>query len=333
MHHIKLDIISNRILNWSFVKGIYSLILVCLSVTFAFDSFSQYSSLKSVDSFAISIGKGDSMTIQQVSRLLTEKYTDPILKSRAIYTWIAYNIAYDCQAFHTISKRKENPEDVFRLRKAVCAGYSNLFMEMCSYAGLRCLTVDGYGRNGTETIGEEIIEPNHSWNVVLIGNEWKVIDVTWASGYTDKKVKNFTPQFSETYFFPDQKQFLFNHYPKLAAWKPAKSKLSKSAFWEIPTVLEGFITFEINDFLPKNGIVKAKAKENLSFSFSIKSGIEISTLVIVAGEDKKEQVIKPSFSINNGKVAFTLNFNASGSFPMTIFVDNVPTLKYQLEIE
>jgi hypothetical protein len=330
---LKFDIINYKKFNGNNVKGIYSLILICLSITFPFDSFSQYSSLKSVDSFAISVGKGDSLTIQQISYLLTEKYTNPILKSRAIFTWIAHNIAYDCQAFHTISKRKEKPEDVFELRKAVCAGYSNLFMEMCSYAGLRCLTVDGYARNGTETIGEEMIEPNHSWNVVLIENEWKVIDVTWASGYTDKKVKNFTPQFSETYFFPDQKKFLFNHFPNLDTWKPTKSKLSKAEFWKIPTVLEGFFIFDINDFLPKNGIIRAKTKNSLSFSFNIQSGIEISTIDIVVGEDKKEKLIKPTFNLENGKVTFSLDFPTSGSFPMTIYIDKVPSLKYQLEIE
>ena len=159
----------------------------------------QPTNFAKVDSFAISIGKADGLTIPQLAHALTDPFTEPTLKTRAIYTWMAYHIAYDCPAYHTATKRKADPKDVFRMRKAVCEGYANLFAELCEQAKLMCLTIDGFARNGTETFEEELKEPNHTWNAVRINGEWKLVDVTWASGYTDKWVKNFTQSFSGTY--------------------------------------------------------------------------------------------------------------------------------------
>lgn len=304
--------------------------ILMILLTGSFNGYCQQYDLATVDSFAISIGKADSLSIPELTSLLTGRFKDPVLKTRAIYTWIAHNIAYDCPAYHVEAKRRSDPKDVIRLRKAVCNGYANLFQEMCSYANVQCVTIDGYARNGSEAPGETWKEPNHTWNAVRINGQWKMIDVTWSSGYTDRKVKKFTPQFSDTYFFPDPHKFLLNHYPKLDDWKPAGAKLSKQIFAENPAIRSGYLQFDLGTFTPKRGVIKAKLKEPIQFSFS--ASMAITSIIIAVGDEKKEQHFTPAFTINNGSVLFSFEYDKAGSYPLTVYVNNVAAFQYQLEV-
>lgn len=307
--------------------------LLILILIVSAKGYGQKYDFSAVDSFAIHVGKADSLSIPQLSYLLTDRFKDPVLKTRAIYTWIAHNISYDCPAFHSIGKRKADPKDVFRLRKAVCEGYANLFMEMCNQAGVMSLTIDGYARNGTEIIAEALQEPNHTWNAVRIGEEWKMVDVTWASGYTDKKVRSFTPQFSDTYFFPDPYKFLLNHYPKLNSWKPSRARLSKDEFSENPIIAEGYFQFELSAFTPKKGIIKAKQNEQVNLSFTSSLSAQINTVIVAIGEEKRQQVMKLPFTVNNDVITCFFSYGKPGSYPMTVYINDRAALKYQLDIQ
>ncbi|XP_069045235.1 kyphoscoliosis peptidase-like isoform X2 [Lepisosteus oculatus] len=59
-----------------------------------------------------------------VSSLLRFAKTD-LQKVRAVWTWMATHIVYDYEN-HT-----EDPQEVFKRRKAMCGGHAKLFQEMC----------------------------------------------------------------------------------------------------------------------------------------------------------------------------------------------------------
>jgi transglutaminase/protease-like cytokinesis protein 3 len=281
-----------------------------------------------VDSFAIGIGKADSLSIPELTKLLTQKFPDPVLKTRAIYTWIAHDIAYDCPAYHVEAKRKSKPEDVFRLRKGVCEGYANLFMEMCSYANVQCLTIHGYARNGRVQAGAG--GERHAWNAVRIDGEWKMIDVTWAAGGTDKKVKSFTYEFTDAYFFTDPHKFLLTHYPDLEDWKPAKAKLSKQEFANNPAILEGYLFYDISAFSPKKDIIKVKQGETINFSFTSPGTARIYEITVRIGGEKDESVITPQFELKNQTYSFNIKYAKAGTVPLVIFINKSPAFKYEL---
>lgn len=308
-------------------------LITILLLTNCLNSYCQQHDFKKVDSFAISIGKADSLSIPELTSLLTGRLKDPVLKTRAIYTWIAHNIVYDCPAYHVEAKRKSDPRDVFKLRKGVCSGYSNLFQEMCSYANVQCITIDGYARGGSFAPGESSKEVNHAWNAVRINGEWKMVDVTWGSGYTDEKVKKFTPEFSDTYFFPDPFKFLLNHYPKVEDWKPAGARLSKQAFDENPTIMAGYLQFDLGGFMPKKYVIRAKVNETIKFSFSSSLASHITSIIIKVGEEKKEQVFRPGFTVNNANVLFSFEYHKPGTHPLIVYVNKAAAFQYQLEIK
>jgi transglutaminase/protease-like cytokinesis protein 3 len=306
-------------------------LIVFLLPVFCINTYGQQTDFATVDKYAISIGKADTLTIPQLTYKLTDRYKDPVLKTRAIYTWIAYNISYDCPAFHSPSRIKGEAIDVFKSRKGVCEGYANLFREMCSLASVQCVTVDGYARNMSETIGEEL-EVNHTWNAVRINEEWKLIDATWGSGYTDKKVKVFT-QLNDSYFFADPSKFVFNHYPKLETWKLAKTRLSKKEFFNNPTIGNGYFIFGIAGFKPENGIIKVKAGKQVTIAFNSSEASQIKTVEVVIGEDKKQVALPTDYRLAGNTVLLNVSYTKPETYPLTIFVNNVPTLRYQLEVE
>lgn len=307
------------------------LLMVCMLSSLP--GHSQQGLYAEVDKYAIGVGRADSLSLQDLSQLLTGRWSAPEDKVRAIYTWIAHNIAYDCPAYHNPGKRKDKPEEVMQARKAVCGGYANLFCEMCSHSGIQCLTIDGYALNGGDEPGLALPETNHSWNTVRIGQQWQVVDVTWGSGFTDSKVKVFTPQFSETYFFTDPYKFLLNHFPYTDKWKPAKASLSKSDFFDNAIVMSGYIEHSFKKYTPAKGIIKSKVNTPITITLTHDGSADIESVSVVLGEEKKQQVLTKEFTNSGSALIVTFQYKDPGSFPVKIYINNRAALKYMLELK
>jgi hypothetical protein len=296
------------------------------------NSKSQSVDYSKVDSSAIYLGKSDSLSIPELTYKLTHTFSDPLLKTRAIFTWIAHNISYDCPAYHNESKRKGDPEEIFKLRKGVCEGYANLFQAMCSYANIQCLTIDGYARNGADILEENSDEPNHTWNAVRINGDWHLLDVTWASGYTDNKVRIFTQNFSDVYFFPNPEIFILNHYPKLDSWRLCKLTFSKKQFFQNPIICEDYLNGKVTSFEPKSKNLTEKIDSPFNFSMTLNNINLVNEVTVIIGEGTKAVRFDPLFEKQGNKILFSAKYNKTGSFPLTIIVNHMPYLIYQLEI-
>jgi transglutaminase/protease-like cytokinesis protein 3 len=174
------------------------------------------------DNFIKNLGSLDSLNVARIADTLTRRLSDKEQKARAIFYWIANNIALDLKAIKSNDQRKSLPEDVVKMRKGTPLGFAKLFQEMSSLANIRCLVVDGYVKANTDDINSPSDESNHSWNVVQLGlspDQWYFVDVAKASGYTDKKMSSFTREFTSNYFFPDKALFNLDHFPDNDAWQ------------------------------------------------------------------------------------------------------------------
>lgn len=85
-------------------------------------------------------------------------------KVKAVHDWIINNTTYG-----TLSGRQDQfMTGVLYQKRAVCAGYADLFSYAMTVLGIPCELVTGYGKGG-----------DHAWNRVFIEGEWRYIDVTW----------------------------------------------------------------------------------------------------------------------------------------------------------
>lgn len=99
---------------------------------------------------------------------------------------------------------------------SVCAGFSEVFHQFCSVAGIVELPLGGYAR-GIGFLGQKWSEKddptqsNHAWNIVKVGQYWYLIDVTWDSGSTSKGKRD--DYYTNIYLFPKPEEFIFSHFP------------------------------------------------------------------------------------------------------------------------
>ena len=157
-------------------------------------------------------------------------------RARAYYTWIALNISYDVehmkeldlmQLFSVSGETSANQKGlaVIKNKKAVCEGYSNLMVDLCTASSIPCFMVCG----NTKTPSGDIPQILHAWNVLRIDSAWVILDITWSSGYVDLDGK-YVKRFSNLYFLPKPKKFIKDHFPLDPMWQLLRNPFTKKDF-------------------------------------------------------------------------------------------------------
>lgn len=290
-----------------------------------------------IDSQVASLGALESYNVATIADTITRNFPDKKSKARAIYYWIANNIAIDPKATKANDKRNTDPVKVIQLRKATPLGFSLLFQEMSSLANIRCLSVDGFVKYQAENINNKEDEVNHSWNVVQLGQspeQWYYIDAAKASGYLDAKMSVFIRQFTGEYFFADRALFNLDHYPDNEAWQLGPGPKSLKEFYALPVICRAAYKIGLQKPAPLNGYIKTKIKAPNRFSFYYNGKEPLKNIFLVMGEEKK--LLKPepmNFTDNGGLVSFSYQFKFSDALPVRIIADGHELLHYFIEVE
>ncbi|MEO9482050.1 MAG: transglutaminase domain-containing protein [Ekhidna sp.] len=135
-----------------------------------------------------------------ISKKIVNQNQSDSLNLVSIFNWITDNIEYDVKTYQqnldypyfiidpnldSASYMKvynsKVSEMVIRTKKAICDGYSRLFLSLCELAKIQCKYITGKVRF---PLRDELAE--HAWNAVLINNQWYLLDITWASGYVSR---------------------------------------------------------------------------------------------------------------------------------------------------
>ena len=277
----------------------------------------------------------DSLNLAQIAKTITAGLKDNEQQARAIFYWIANNIALDPKAIKANDQRKSLPEDVVKLRKGTALGFAKLYQEMASIANIRCLVVDGFIRSGIEQLNEPADEINHSWNVVQLGQSpqsWYVVDVANASGTLDKKMTVFTKKFTGGYFFTDKNLFNLDHFADNSAWQLGPGPKSKKEFYALPIIGPAAYEYDLRKPTPANGFIKTKTKNKVTFSIPVNSGESISNVSLLIGEGRRMQKPEPmNFTYAGGAIVFDYQFKLEDTYPVKIMVDEKLILEYMVE--
>ena len=261
-----------------------------------------------VDSYVETFSPDKSLTLDKLTKKLTKPFSHDIEKVRAIYDWIANNIEYDYVNFRnkTVTSIQVQPESVYKDRKAVCAGYSNLFKSMLDLCNIESEVVSGYARNDIETIF--INESNHAWNSVKINNKWYLFDATWARDTLNNKVNYF-------YFQTDPKIFILNHYPTDYHWSLLRTKISLDDFMKFPVYTNLFHELNFTEAISKKGYFKA---QNDTVTINIKPRFECLLLTRLYDLDKNEWIPTQMGEFIRGVEFFKLYIPRKGKFVLKL---------------
>ena len=136
-------------------------------------------------------------------------------KAFSLYTWLTHTITYDEEASRQGRRINQSFEDILRRSKGICFDYALLYAELCRRAGLRCVPISGYSRQGLEAM-ELPPTPDHAWNAIFLDGEWQLADPTWGA-FPGQDA--FSLRYGVGYFLTPPQLFILNHLPALPMWQ------------------------------------------------------------------------------------------------------------------
>ena len=210
----------------------------------------------------------------ELAYTLTKEYTTEREKLRSIFSWIAEHITYRVrknysnvkvaaginrlQVTDTTQWKSANDmvaETVLQNTSAVCDGYARLFKTLCDYAGLRSAIITGFAKGDLSR--QLKFRCNHTWNAVYIDSAWQLLDITWASGYTNYRGDEFVKRFDDTYFLAAPENFIRDHFPDDLRWALMEKPPLPGEFNNGPYKNKSFTKYSISDYAPAGGIIEA----------------------------------------------------------------------------
>jgi hypothetical protein len=270
----------------------------------------------SVSGYSNDFWKRDYATIDSLARnvkptrnleKLTENLTGfcrtDVEKYRSIFTWISHNIAYDFEGKRNPAMIELDPVKIIKDGKAVCAGYSALFLQLCKLANLECVTITGWSKE-KENIGKLLGKTNHAWSAIRIENEWYLCDVTWGAGKSTGSTDTFTFEFDDSYFCTPPNVFALKHFPEDKKWLLGEN-VSAKEFNNKPLVYSRAVNSNLQDIEPSDGSIKFKKDKVIEFKIKL--------------DAKPNRVsIKPSTAKKSTEIMFSIDENGVVEFEYTM---------------
>lgn len=252
--------------------------------------------------------------IPLVDALLTG-ITSPAEKVRVLHDWVALNIEYDVNGFLGNSPVVYDTWEVIKTGKSVCEGYCNVFELLLTTAGIENKKITGYARGyGFDLFkGDEKFESNHAWNAVKLDGQWKLIDVTWNSGYIDGLY--FRPHYSLGYYMIDPEKFLYTHFPDDPQWQLVAGPKEFWEFSEMPYLTDRFFALGLDLVTTPARLYNAGSEFRLEFK--LPDDVVVTSNLYDMNETRVENRTLTQFSGTGGTI--DILFPSAGKFHLTMF--------------
>lgn len=172
----------------------------------------------------------DDLALKNLAEALTQQQQNEKEAVRSIFIWVAQNIKYDFESVFTEKIKNQDVETVLKTKKAVCAGYSNLFDALCKKAGIKSRVITGYSKGFGYQPNSRFNISNHSWNAVYIEGKWQLLDVTWASPHAVYSIVSKPVAINFKYFLSNPADFIKDHLPEDPLWQLLPNAVSLEDF-------------------------------------------------------------------------------------------------------
>jgi len=160
------------------------------------------------DKLALEIPQANTYSTNGISSYVKEHFSSDSNRVRALFVWVSNNISYDVEKLRAKNQQgKATINDVLKTRKAVCQGYSELFVALCNECNIRAIFVPGY----TKLPNGSLADLSHAWVAAEINKKWYLFDPTWAAGSV--KDYQFTRNFSNRYYNLLPEEMIKDHMP------------------------------------------------------------------------------------------------------------------------
>jgi len=317
-----------------------ALIFLLLNIFFINFTFAQ--KISEVDKIVAKYPKNFDSTEKLADRI-EKDFDSDAERARAIYSWIAFNIRYDYNAYlnpprvqgfsysteaekqRKIKQLNDNLiQKTFNSKKAVCEGFTALYQNLAEQVGLKCEIVKGDSKTRLADIGRKNTSSNHAWNMVLINKKWRLIDVTWGQGYYDSNKGRMVNDFNPIYFDTDPDYFFAKHFPDSGSF--LGDRLSKDDFLNGPLIYNKTIENDYKIKTPSSGIMEVKNGDKITVEIK-----NVSKSNQVFYLNKKNQPVKvQNPKEKRGGLEFQILVDSNVGNYITIFVDTDSIVSFKI---
>lgn len=152
--------------------------------------------------------ESDSPKIKELAAEITEGKDAERDKTKAVYEYVAKNIAYDVDKFNTDNFNWDDSAlKALETKIGVCQDYAYLAIALLRASEIEARFVEGNAGSG---FTRGVLGGRHAWVEAKVDGEWLTMDPTWGSGYVEND--KFVAAYNEDYFDPDKKSFEETHY-------------------------------------------------------------------------------------------------------------------------
>jgi len=186
------------------------------------------------------------------------------------------------------------------------------------------MTITGTSKTNLVHIGKLPTSSDHAWNAVKVGDAWRFIDVTWASGMMNLESGKMIQQFNDAYFFTPPGIFFLNHFPDDKRYL----MIEKTAqdFAALPLYYGWYLKSGYEFLTPENGIFSIKETQDITFS--IADLPENDQIAYVFSNDGKGNLVTLQ---RNGNIAsFHIPLTKRNRGFLTIYVNNESVVAYKI---
>lgn len=318
------------------------IVLIYLLLNSIFINFTFAQKINEVDKIIAKYPKSFNTT-EKLAEKIGKDFDSDAERARAIYSWIAFNIKYDYNAFlnpprvqgFSYSSEAEKQRKIkqlndnliqkaFNSKKAVCEGFTALYQNLAEQLGLKCEIVRGDSKTNLRDIGRKNTSSNHAWNMVFVDKKWRLVDVTWGQGYYDSSKGRMVNDFNPVYFDTDPDYFFAKHYPDSGSY--LGSRISKEDFLNGPLIYNTTIENDYKIKSPDSGIIEVKNGDKVTFEIK-----NISKSNQVFYLNKKNQPVKvQNPKEKRGGLEFQILMDNNIGDYITIFVDTNSVVAFKI---
>ncbi|MCQ2607667.1 MAG: transglutaminase-like domain-containing protein [Bacteroidales bacterium] len=143
-------------------------------------SFAQFDTA-SVARRARHVNIGEAKNVEKLSAVLSKgcKSDDEIVYAFAY--WICKNIRLDYSAYEKRPAENKSLKKILRSKKALCDGYTKLFVELCHSKRIPAVYVPAYVKDYDFISGDTLFRAEYAYALVAVSGEWQIMDLTAAS--------------------------------------------------------------------------------------------------------------------------------------------------------
>ncbi len=253
-------------------------------------------------------------SVKALADYLAAPSASELQRTQAIYQWIIRNIDYDTEALAAGDPGDQSAEAVLAKRKAVCSGYSRLFLALARSAGLEAVEVVGYSRGAGYVPGSPVgPEPDHAWTAVKLGGGWQLIDCTWAAGYLDGG--SFVRRPDDYYFLTPPDRFIYDHLPEDPKWQLTAAPIAKEEFERLVYLRPGF--FRCGLSVVSHPQIEIVSDGALTVTFG---GPEDALLRARVGEGESRDDVAQTFVQRDGEqLKLNTSFPRAGVYTLRVY--------------